>query len=138
MGPDISIWHVICLSDWDLRPQRAVLSSERIMSTHRGRPRTVKSTKQRRASPSLRTIRLAPGVRVDGSGEHKALFVLMSADGKVQLNHAASAVLKLCDGSRDRDTIVAELTRGSDRQALAGEIVEFLDAAFARGWIVDE
>jgi hypothetical protein len=105
------------------------------MSTDRGRRRTVKSTKQRRTPTLSRGIRLAPGVRVDGSGD--ALSVLIWEDHKVQLNPAALAVLKLCDGSRDRDGIVFELTRDSQRQALAGEIVEFLEAAFARGWIVD-
>jgi pyrroloquinoline quinone biosynthesis protein D len=107
------------------------------MSTDRGRRRTVKITKDHRASRSRHTVRLAPGVRVDGDGEHKAVFVLVCADGKVQLNSAAVAILKLCDGSRDRDGIVAELMRGAPRRALADEIVEFLDAALARGWIID-
>jgi hypothetical protein len=107
------------------------------MPTHRGRRRTVKSAKQPHASPLLRAVRLAPGVRVDGSAEPRALFVLVCDGHNVQLNPAALAVLKLCDGTRDRDGIVSELTHGSHRQALAGEIIEFLDAAFARGWIVD-
>jgi hypothetical protein len=111
--------------------------SERIMPTHRGRRRTVKNAKQPHASASPRAIRLAPGVRVDGSGERNALFVLVCDGHDVQLNRAALTVLKLCDGTRDRRGIVSELTHGSQRQALAGEITEFLDAAFARGWIVD-
>lgn len=105
------------------------------MSTDGGRRRTVKSTKQRRTAALPRGIRLAPGVRVDGSGD--TVSVLIWEDHRVQLNPAALAVLKLCDGSRDRDGIVSELTRDSHRKALAGEIVEFLEAAFARGWIVD-
>ena len=107
------------------------------MSTDRGRRRTVKSTRQRRTPTLSRGIRLAPGVRVDGGGERDALAELVWEDRKVQLNPAALAVLKLCDGSRDRDGIVSELTRDSQREALAGEIVEFLEAAIARGWIVD-
>lgn len=107
------------------------------MSTDRGRRRTVKTTKDRHASRSRHTVRLAPGVRVDADAEHQTVFVLVCADGKVQLNSTALAILKLCDGSRDRDGIVTELMHGSHRRALAGEIVEFLDAALARGWIVD-
>lgn len=63
--------------------------------------------------------------------------MLVCADGKVHLNRGAAAILQLCDGSRDRDDIVSELMRDSHRHALAGEIIEFLDAAQASGWIVN-
>jgi pyrroloquinoline quinone biosynthesis protein D len=119
------------------RQLRTAFSQGEFMSTDRGRRRTVKNTKERTASRPRHTVRLAPGVRVDGGGEHKAVFVLICADGKVQLNSGAVAILRLCDGSRDREAIVAELMRDSHRHALADEIVEFLDAALARGWIVD-
>jgi len=106
------------------------------MSTDRGRRRTVRSEKKGQAPRSRQHIQLAPGVRLDGSGENDGAFVLVCAGGKVQLNSAAVAILRLCDGSRDRNGIVAELMRDSHRHALAGEIVEFLDAARARGWII--
>jgi pyrroloquinoline quinone biosynthesis protein D len=121
----------------DQRQQRAVLSQGEFMSTDRGRRRTVKSTKEPLASRPRHTVSLAPGVRVDGGEhKHKAVFVLICAEGKVQLNSGAVAILQLCDGSRDREAIVTELMRDTDRRALADEIVEFLDAALARGWIV--
>ena len=106
------------------------------MSKDRGRRRTVKSAKQCHAPGSRQTVRLAPGVRIDGGSEHNTVFVLVCADGKVQLNSTAVAILQLCDGSRDREAIVTELMRGSHRHALAGEILEFLEAAFTSGWIV--
>jgi pyrroloquinoline quinone biosynthesis protein D len=105
------------------------------MSKDRGRRRTVKGTLDRQVSRSRTTVRLATGVQVGDDGEHDGACVLICADGKVQLNSGAVAILRLCDGSRNRDAIVAELMRGSHRHALALEIVEFLDAAFARGWI---
>lgn len=133
----LTVWHAICLLPRDQRQQRRVFTQGEFMSKDRGRRRTVKSAKESHAPGARHTVRLAPGVHVDGGSEHKAVFVLICADGKVHLNNAAVAILQLCDGSRDRDGIVTELMRGSHRHALAGEIVEFLDVAFARGWIVD-
>jgi pyrroloquinoline quinone biosynthesis protein D len=115
--------------------RRAVFFQGEFMSNDRGRRRTVRTVKDHAPRPR-HTVRLAPGVRVDG-GEKNSVFVLVCTDGNVQLNSAAVAILQLCNGSRDRDEIVKELTRGSQRRELAGEIEEFLEAAVARGWIVD-
>lgn len=80
-------------------------------------------------------IRLASGIRLDGDEENGKTVVLVCPDGNVQLNKIAAAILRLCDGSHGRDEIVAEVVRGSRNQARPAEIVEFLDAAVARGWI---
>jgi len=61
--------------------------------------------------------------------------VLVCPDGKVQLNRIAATILRLCDGSRTRDEIVAEVARLAEGPTRIVEIVEFLDAAHARGWI---
>lgn len=81
-----------------------------------------------------RGVRLAPGIRLDGK-EKDAVIVLVSPTGKVQLNRMAAAILRLCDGSRDRADLVAEVVRSSHPRTRAQEIMEFLDAAHARGWI---
>jgi Coenzyme PQQ synthesis protein D (PqqD) len=107
------------------------------MSTDRGRRRTVK-LKGVRARPRLpHTLKLAPGVHVDGDGGRSVSSVLVYDGSKVQLNNSAVAILKLCDGSRDRDGVMSELMRGSNPQPLARDIIDFLDAALSRGWIVD-
>jgi len=80
-------------------------------------------------------VRLAPGTRLEGGCEEDAVVVLQCPDGKVQLNRIAAAILRLCDGSRNREDIVAEVGRHSHRRTRAAEIIEFLDAALARGWI---
>ncbi|HLS82359.1 MAG TPA: PqqD family peptide modification chaperone [Steroidobacter sp.] len=106
------------------------------MSTGRGRHRTVSNRRKKHAQrPAL--VRLAPGVRLDGGEDDNAAIVLVCSQGRVQLNSGAAGILRLCDGSRDRNGIVAELMRGSPRRALALEIQEFLEAAHARGWIVE-
>lgn len=80
-------------------------------------------------------VRLAPGFRLDGGKGNDAVLVLVGPSGKVQLNRVAAAILRLCDGSRDRENVVAEVVRTAHPHTRAVEIIEFLDAARARGWI---
>lgn len=82
-----------------------------------------------------RPVSLAPGVRLDGGKEKDGVLVLVCPNGDVQLNRMAATVLRLCDGSRDRAHVVAEVVRTSHPHTRAVEIIEFLDAARARGWI---
>jgi pyrroloquinoline quinone biosynthesis protein D len=82
-------------------------------------------------------VRLAPGIRLDGGQEEDGVLVLVCPNGNVQLNRMAAAILRLCDGSRDREDVVAEVVRSSHPRTRATEIVEFLDAARARGWIYE-
>jgi hypothetical protein len=103
------------------------------MSRARGR-RPVSSQKQGRA---ITGVRLAPGISLEGdkAKAKDGVMVLLSPNGPVQLNRTAAAILRLCDGSRDREGVVAEVVRRSNPHTRAAEIIEFLDAAHARGWI---
>lgn len=83
---------------------------------------------------SLR-VRLAPGIALRGPEENGVQTVLVSPEGHVQLNSLAADILGMCDGSRDRVQVVAEVLRRAGRRAQSADIVEFLDAAVARGWI---
>lgn len=98
-----------------------------------------KTSQKRRATrtPSGSGVRLAAGVRLDGGNKAGNMPVLVCPGGKVQLNEGAVAILRLCDGTRNRDDIVAELTRRSRRHTLPTDIAAFLEVAYARGWIVD-
>ena len=109
------------------------------MSTDRDRGRVRKNSQSKRHAPKSgrRGVRLAPGVRLDDGGRKADVPVLVCPNGKVQLNGSALAILLLCDGSRNRDEIVAELATGSRRHTLAADIVAFLDVARARGWIIE-
>jgi pyrroloquinoline quinone biosynthesis protein D len=106
------------------------------MSTERSRPRRVGSSKKSPASGSS-GIQLAPGVRLDGGAGERNPPVLIGPTGNVQLNGRAAAILQLCDGSRGREDIIAEMMRHSPTGAMADDIVEFLEVARARGWIVE-
>lgn len=85
-------------------------------------------------SRARRGLRLAPGIRLDG-GDDDGVLVLVGPNGTVQLNRIAAAILRLCDGSRDRENLVTEVLRNSHSRTRAVEIIEFLDVACARGWI---
>lgn len=110
------------------------------MPTDRGARRTVRSRSNGAPLPQSQPggVRLAPDVRLDkaAKGQHAAL-VLLCPGGKVQLNKGAVAILRLCDGSRNRDAIIAEVVRRSRENTRASDISEFLDVALARGWIIE-
>jgi hypothetical protein len=80
-------------------------------------------------------VRLAPGIYLRGREDSSAQVVLVCPDGNVQLNSLAAAILELCDGSLDRVQIVAEILQKTDNRARSADIIEFLDAAGARGWV---
>lgn len=60
------------------------------------------------------------------------------AAAKVHLNGHALAILELCDGSRSRDRIVMDALLRSPEGMRADDVVQFLDAAQSRGWLVEE
>ena len=91
--------------------------------------------RKKQSGASRPVVRLAQGVRIDSDEKQQDAFVLVCPDGKVHLSRTAAAILRLCDGSHDRDGLVAEVVRRSSKQARAAEIIEFLDVARARGWI---
>ena len=101
------------------------------MSRARGR-RPVSSQKQ---GPATARVRLGRGIRLEGDKAKDGVIVLMSPNGAVQLNQIAAVILQLCDGSRAREDVVAEVVRRSHPDTRAAEIIEFLEAARARGWI---
>jgi pyrroloquinoline quinone biosynthesis protein D len=108
------------------------------MPTDRSGKRTVRSRSSATApKPRPGGVGLAPGVRLDKGKEQHSPLVLLGPEGKVHLNKGAAAILRLCDGSRNRETIVAEVVRRTRGTTLASDIREFLDAARARGWIVE-
>ncbi len=81
-----------------------------------------------------RVITLAPGMTLSCDSQVAKEILLISAKGKVRLNQHAFAVLELCDGSRSRDQVVLAAMSRSVR-AKRVDILAFLEAAKARGWI---
>jgi hypothetical protein len=87
-------------------------------------------------SSGRRPIRLAPGIQLKGDSKPSKAMVLVLSGGKVHLNQHALTILELCDGSRTRDRVVVDaMLRSAGMRA--ADVVEFLDAAQARGWVVE-
>lgn len=108
------------------------------MAAEGGRRRITRSNGKRRAPRSIANgVQLAAGVRLVAAGPKHKVAMLVYAEGKVQLNEGAVAILRLCDGSRTFEQIVTEAAQRSPDGALAADIGAFLDAARARGWIVE-
>jgi coenzyme PQQ biosynthesis protein PqqD len=72
-------------------------------------------------------------------------YLLLYPERGLALNDSAAAILKLCDGSRSVDEIVAELTSERGRSNQAGhaiavhrDVAEFLDEMLRRGLVEPE
>src|SRR5689334_3188075 len=104
------------------------------MSKKRSRRQNPRIRHQAKTQPAR--VHLASGVRLEKAEEHDVL-VLVSRNGKVPLNEAAVTILRLCDGSRTRDGIVAAVTHHPRVTSQATDVGEFLDVARSRGWIVE-
>ena len=82
-------------------------------------------------------IRLAPGIRLRRDGKASTASLLVLRAGKAHLNKHALAILELCDGSRSRTQVVMDAILGAGTMR-AADVADFLDAARARGWIIED
>ncbi|MER6072700.1 pyrroloquinoline quinone biosynthesis peptide chaperone PqqD [Streptomyces sp. NPDC001817] len=61
--------------------------------------------------------------------------LLVLPERVVVLDGSAGAVLRLCDGVRDLDAVVAELAVRHPTAPVAAEVPEFLDRLRKEGWL---
>jgi pyrroloquinoline quinone biosynthesis protein D len=80
--------------------------------------------------------RLATGGRLQYD-EVRAEHVLLIPEGVVRLNATAAEVLELCDGERSIDDIVGALAARYDRDDMADDVRELVDAMAQKGLVVD-
>lgn len=62
-------------------------------------------------------------------------FVLLYPEGMITLNASAAEILKHCDGSCTEERIIAALSEKFPGADLASDVREFLEEAYAAGWI---
>jgi hypothetical protein len=86
-----------------------------------------------------RTVRLAPGIAlsIDLDAEPSRAMLSLLRTGKAHLNRHALAILELCDGSRSRDRLIVDVMLHSAGALKAADVIDFLDAAESRGWIIE-
>lgn len=61
--------------------------------------------------------------------------VLLYPEGMVKLNQSAAEILKRCDGTRDVETLIADLEQAFNTTGLAPEVRVFIADAHRRGWL---
>lgn len=65
-------------------------------------------------------------------------FVLLYPEGMVKLNQSASEILKRCDGSMTIKEIITDIEKKFDTTGLTLDIIEFVQHAMQRGWLIIE
>jgi pyrroloquinoline quinone biosynthesis protein D len=84
--------------------------------------------------PQDRTLRLAPGCRLNDSGGPEDLLLI--PEGALRLKGPGRAIVELCDGKRSLGGIIEELKRrypDEDGTRIEGEVVAFLTRLRDRG-----
>ena len=84
-------------------------------------------------NPDL-TINFSPMHRLQWE-EAQQKDVILYPEGMVELNQSSAEILKLCDGSRMLDQLVADLEEKFATSGLKNDISSFLEDALKNGWI---
>ncbi len=80
------------------------------------------------------TIQFSPTHRLQWE-EAQQKDVILYPEGMVELNQSSAEILKLCDGTRDLNQIVADIEEKFATTGLKNDITSFLDVALNNGWI---
>ena len=80
------------------------------------------------------TIKFSPLHRLQWE-EAQQKDVILYPEGMVELNQSSAEILKMCDGSRKLDQIIADLEQKFATTGLANDITAFLEVALKNGWI---
>ena len=83
-----------------------------------------------------------PDLTINFSSTHRLQWeeaqqkdVILYPEGMVELNQSSAEILKLCDGSRTLDQLVAALEEKFSTRGLKNDISSFLEDALKNGWI---
>jgi pyrroloquinoline quinone biosynthesis protein D len=67
--------------------------------------------------------------------EQEQAFLLLYPEGIIKLNDSAGNILKLCDGERTLEAIIAELKVLFGSNDIEDDIFNFMEVAHGKGWI---
>ncbi len=84
-------------------------------------------------NPDL-TITFSPMHRLQWE-EAQQKDVILYPEGMVELNQSSAEILKLCDGSRRLEQVVADLEQKFSTRGLINDVTSFLEVALNNGWI---
>jgi len=80
------------------------------------------------------TIKFSPMHRLQWE-EAQQKDVILYPEGMVELNQSSAEILKMCDGTRKPDQIIADLEQKFATTGLVNDITAFLEVALKNGWI---
>jgi pyrroloquinoline quinone biosynthesis protein D len=67
--------------------------------------------------------------------EAQQAYVLLYPEGMVELSETAAAVLTRCDGKASLAQIMADLQQQFPEDDISADVREFLEDAYANGWV---
>jgi pyrroloquinoline quinone biosynthesis protein D len=84
--------------------------------------------------PTDRPIELQRQYRFQWEPAQQA-HVLLYPEGMIKLSGSAGEILKRVDGARSLDDIIRDLEQSFPGADLRNDVIEFLEAAYGKGWI---
>ena len=82
-------------------------------------------------------ISITPHFRLQWE-EAQQTYVLLYPEGIVKLNAASAEILKRCSGDRCMTEIIEDLQKQFPEDDIKVDVLEFLEAAYEKGWIRTE
>lgn len=68
--------------------------------------------------------------------ECQKCFVLLYPEGMVQLSFSAGEIMNLCDGKNSANDIIEQLTIKFNGADLKKDVIDFLEEAIQRNWVI--
>lgn len=81
-------------------------------------------------------LQLSPIFRLQWEPAQQA-HVLLYPEGMVKLNASAAEVLKLCDGTRTLEQLIADLEVAFGTEGINSDVTAFVEHAKERGWLTN-
>ena len=82
-------------------------------------------------------LRIAPGFRLQWE-EAQDCHVLLFPEGMIQLSETAAVILQHCTGDCDEDGVVTKLKADFPGEDIESDVLEFLQVALEKGWLIRE
>ncbi|MDF9391615.1 MULTISPECIES: pyrroloquinoline quinone biosynthesis peptide chaperone PqqD [Methylococcus] len=79
-------------------------------------------------------LELSPLLRLQWE-EAQQCHVILYPEGMIELNETAAAILELCDGQHNLNSIVEKLERRYEACGIEPDVREMLESALNNGWI---
>jgi pyrroloquinoline quinone biosynthesis protein D len=90
-----------------------------------------------RVLPHDAPLRISPQYRLQWEPAQNG-YVLLFPEGMVQLQGGAGEILKRVDGRTSVEEVILALEAAFPGAALRSDVIEFMEIAYAKGWIREQ